>query len=56
MSFHVTVSKNIDFAEKWVRESRQTLNVKIGKTKPPTDLVWIPADSFGSQDSKKVRH
>ena len=39
-----------------VRENRQTLNVNCGRTIWPTTLLGLPADCFGSQDSKKVRH
>ena len=39
-----------------VRKIRRTLNTNCGKTIWPTTLLRIPADCYGSQDSKKVRH
>ena len=39
-----------------VRKIRRTLNTNCGKTIWPATLLRIPADCYGSQDSKKVRH
>ena len=43
------------FAKMWARENCQNLNKNCGQYKWPTALVWIPADCFSSQDSKKVQ-
>ena len=39
-----------------VRKIRRTLNTNCGKITWPTTSLRIPADCYGSQDSKKVRH